>query len=234
MSKKELQHELADLGEDAPEKWTKLELRSRITELREESDLPEMGKQSKTPLQLEVQALNKASRKKEGLKQYAENVLKLPLSGHETTPQIQAKAMRHLYKTVPAVAGDYVGFGKHASLQYVDLLDYPAYTNWLLKTFEEEPEADPRLKRVAAWLLENKDKPRRSTSASEAAGSNYRRETQKNNLNTQGYEKETSPGVSPDMVQNLMQTIEALKSEVAELKGERPRKTRESTEDKSL
>ena len=37
-----------------------------------------------------------------------------------------------------------------------------------------------------------------------------------------------------EMVQALMQTIEDLKGEVAELKGERPRKARDSNEDKDL
>ena len=234
MTKKELQNELYNLGESAPEKWSKMELKARISELREESGLPDVGAKAKTPLQLQLQELNKMSRKKETLRQYVEKELQVTLTGHETTPQIQTKAIRHLYKSVPASAGDYVGFGQHADLQYVDMLDYPKYTNWLLKTNEEESEADPRLRRLASWLAANKDKPRREAESSAAAGSDYRREHVKEMDAPRGYRKVTDDSVPKEMVQALMQTIEDLKGEVAELKGERPRKTRDSTEDKDL
>jgi hypothetical protein len=155
--------------------------------------------------------------------------MKMTLSGHESAHQIQGKAIRHLYKMVPAAAGDYVGFGKHADLQYVDMLDYPQYTDWLLKTHEENPEADHRLHRLAGWLLANKDKPRPGTSSSAAAGYNSQRDSKKAKDGEGGH-----PAVPKEMIQGLLETIEALKSEVAELKGERPRKARDQTEDKDL
>ena len=229
MSKTELQQELAALGETAPSKWTKMELRSRINELRLESGLQEMGAQTKTPLQQKLQELNKASRKKETLIQHVETEMKLGLSGHESAHQIQGKAIRYLYKTVPAAAGDYVGFGKHADLQYMDMLDYPRYTDWLLKTHEEDPEADHRLHRLAGWVLANKDKPRSAAASSAAAGSSSLR----NNKKEKEGEDPTS-AVPKEMIQGLLETIEALKSEVSELKGERPRKARDQTEDKDL
>jgi hypothetical protein len=56
-------------------------------------------------------------------------------------------------------------------------------------------------------------------------------------MKNRGYqetEEGTTTSVPNEVLQGLVQTIESLKSEVAELKGERPRKTRESPEDKDL
>ena len=106
MTKKELQSELYNLGENAPEKWSKMELKSRISELRAEAGLPDMGNREKTPLQLKLQELNKMSRKKETLRQFVEQELKVSLTGQETTPHIQGKAIRYLYKPIPAAPGD--------------------------------------------------------------------------------------------------------------------------------
>ena len=65
--------------------------------------------------------LNKASRKKDLLKAFCEERLKLSLSGSETIPVLQKKAARQIYEVSVASAMDPVGFGKWSTLTYGQL-----------------------------------------------------------------------------------------------------------------
>ncbi|CAE7947875.1 RE1 [Symbiodinium sp. KB8] len=155
MTKAALQDELATLGERAPTRWTKLELKARIQELR--GDQEEVETTTGSILQDRTRALRKAAKKKSDLVKFCQD-LGLMLNGNETMMVMECRALKKLQEECPGSPQDYVGFGKHSQLQYIDILrDYEGYATWVKQMFKDDPEGtstDPRLRRLAKWLME--------------------------------------------------------------------------------
>ncbi|CAE7627786.1 unnamed protein product [Symbiodinium sp. CCMP2456] len=161
MSKTHLRAAISTFGEIPAESWNVAELRHRLRELMDEQEtqwaLPPGSKRA-TPLQQQIKQLNKNNKKKADLVEYMEKVLNLPVSANETMAQMEKRAMDHLYNTVQSTSLDVVGFGRHASLTYADLVrDYPQYVAWVKQTHRETDETNIRLKRLATWLLRATD-----------------------------------------------------------------------------
>ena len=82
-------------GETAPESWGLAELRVRLRELLSE-EMPEneassAPKGNKTPLEQAITQVNKASRKKDTLKELASKEYGIALTGNETIAQLQTR-----------------------------------------------------------------------------------------------------------------------------------------------
>ncbi|OLP84749.1 Copia protein [Symbiodinium microadriaticum] len=160
MSKAHLRAAISTFGEIPAESWNMAELRHRLRELMDEQDIEWANPHAKreTPLQQQITQLNKNKKKKADLIAYLEKVLQLPVSASETMSQMENRAMNHLYSTVQSTSQDIVGFGRHASLIYAELLrDFPQYAEWVKQTHRESTETNIRLKRLATWLLRATD-----------------------------------------------------------------------------
>lgn len=106
-----------------------------------------------------ITELNKNSKKKELLKTFCEERLKITLSGSETIPVLQKKATRKIHEVSVASAMDPVGFGKWSTLTYGQLRrEQPAYATWVQETLLEGGEScDYRLSRLGNWLMNQPD-----------------------------------------------------------------------------
>ena len=158
MTKAQLQDAIRARGEEPPREWNNVELRDRLAELMEQHG-EAVGHTSKTDLRQWMADLNKASRKKDQLKEFCEERLKISLSGNETIPVLQKKATRKIYEVSVASSMDPVGFGKWSTLSYGQLLrEQPAYATWVQETLLEGGETcDYRLSRLGHWLMNQTD-----------------------------------------------------------------------------
>ncbi|CAE7868774.1 unnamed protein product [Symbiodinium necroappetens] len=156
MKKAQLQELLSQMGEDPPNRWTKVELRQRIVELDPELAQHQRGQDRDTELRGLIRKINQASKKKQTMVALCEGELQLALTGNETLAQLERRAVEQAHRLARAHAQDYVGFGKHSGLQYEDINHYqPSYRAWVLQTAQENPGADYRLVRLANWLRNN-------------------------------------------------------------------------------
>ncbi|CAE7246479.1 unnamed protein product [Symbiodinium necroappetens] len=161
----------------------------------------------------------------------------------QSSESADVKALDYLYANVESCGRDVVGFGRHASLTYAELVQqYPRYAEWVTTTHKETEETNPRLKRLAGWLM-------RATDVSEPV----RRPTttqdpQRLKLKIKGGyltepEVETPPattaassGASPypagqmELMATMMETMKSMQEELKEIRqmgpqnDERPRK----------
>jgi hypothetical protein len=153
--KEELVSILQSHGEVAPKKWTVSEVTTRVLEVHGSLS----RRKDRTPLQVATVELNKHRTPKLTLQTYLQQNLGLTISGHETIPILIAKAYNHFYSHVEVHAQDPVGFGKHCSLTYEELLGTdPQYIQWAIRTVEEDPgTTDVRLKRLVRWMSQQNE-----------------------------------------------------------------------------
>lgn len=140
---------LEDLGETAPQHWTRLQLEGRIWELEQEA-IPA----AITERKLQMAALQKATKNKGTLVKFMTENLHISVTGSETMKILQAKAYTRK-TTSPATAMDFLEFGKHSDQTYGTMLEKNQnYTQWRIKTMMEnntENESNWRLIRFAKW-----------------------------------------------------------------------------------
>ena len=240
MTKAALQDELlATHGEKAPSKWTKLELKARINELRgDEEVLPTSG----STLQDRTRDLRKAAKKKSELIEFCRNI-PVDLNGNETMAVMESRALRRLQETCAAGPLDYVGFGKYSHLQYINILtSYEEYRRWTKQMYKEDPEGnstDPRLRRLARWLLDNEDKtgyPNKKEPGQVKKGTlgkvspNPAHEPGQSSTSSAPMGTPTDPRLETMLqeqnkrMDQMANVIELLRSELTASRGERPRK----------
>ena len=239
MNKAQLIAAIVSYGETPPSRWGKIELQARLQELRQENGLGEAtsGTQSKTPLQIAVAEVSRASRNnKAALQRYVEKELQLVVTGTETMAQLEDRAVRHLYQVTETTAQDLVGFGPHASLTYAQLLsEFPQYAEWVEMTSQQQEEAarNPRLHRLARWLAKAKSRapiqspvlklkakgdiptnavPEKPAAASPEAAFQTRASS-------------SSSSIPMYILQNFMTAVQDLQKEVKELRGGRLQKS---------
>ena len=149
---------LKGYGETPPEQWTKVELCARLQELAAAGEVePPKTSKNKTPLEEAVAALNKAAGKKSVLQAHVES-LGIKMTGNETIPILQQKAMAHLVGTVEPVGTDKVGFGKYANQSYMHVKIYDEqYCRWVVTT-AKEGGCSMYLSRFANWLTNYSEK----------------------------------------------------------------------------
>ncbi|OLP95919.1 hypothetical protein AK812_SmicGene21911 [Symbiodinium microadriaticum] len=243
MSKVQLRAAISTFGEIPAESWNMAELRHRLRELMDEQDIEWANPSAKrtTPLQQQITQLNKNKKKKADLVEYLEKVLNLPVSPNETMAQMENRAMNHLYSTVQSTSQDVVGFGRHASLTYAELLrDFPQYAEWVKQTHRETTETNVRLKRLATWLLRATDvsNPVRAETRSPdrmmlKVKGGYLQEPEPETSQTGGAisSRQTPfPSEQMEMMHGMLETMKQMQNELKEMKEqsagseERPRK----------
>ena len=246
MNKSDLQASLRAHGEEPPESWTVIELRSRLAELDPSKTEPAPRGGRKTELQVWVGKINKARAKKAHLIELCTQELSLVLTGNETVSTLERLALQRASIVAEPMAADLVGFGKHAALEYQEINRYqPSYREWVLKTDSEERECDWRLRRLARWLRANpvdkdqaENKPAGKSPSRKKGGSSVAASSE---ISAGGTASSTTSSASAapvvvdkDMIailQNLTGTIQNLQEKVAEMEEsrerERPRKKTE-------
>ena len=94
--------QLQQLGENPPRSWTIAELRSRITELREERGLGPVSSRNHTPLRTLMIEMNKASKRKGDLINYVEQNLGRPChEQHDHQPDSTCGSQEDLHVHQP-------------------------------------------------------------------------------------------------------------------------------------
>lgn len=245
MRKEDYIKAIKSFGEDPPAKWTITELQIRLRELQEKTGVP-TGKKSKekTNLQQWMIRLNEAKRKKSALIEFAEEDLGMTLTGSETIVQITQKCADKIYLVSTPSGQDPMGFGCHASLSYLEVVqEHPSYCTWAKKISGEE-ETSPRLGRFVGWLeaYENQDKQPMDTFQSvppsrKKAGYPKEEAITPTPTPAQASEPGVSAGQFHAVCQEMKFAMTTLMEEVKQLKeerdGERPRKKSEKPEGSS-
>ena len=227
-------------GEHAYAKWTKAEVATRIRELQEAQGIDPFAKgRQRTPLREQVAQLNRHKKNKAMLVAYVTDELGLMLNGNETMEQIEHRAIKEIYKTAQPAAQVPVGFGRHASLSYAELRrEQPGYVTWVKKTAAETNEVDPRLRRLANWLVEQETEAK-TTEVLKLTGSHLREPTPEPDIATQassssrttktkdGYPEEQGQAqLQTQLLQQLVATVKDLQDEMQEMKTKEPEKYR--------
>ena len=248
LTKEQMRAELLDLGETAPSSWNKTELKCRLMELKEANG-NSVGKGKhldKTPLQQAITKLNRVSKVKANLVKYAQEELMMEVTPNMTVSQIQRAAMNHMYEHVAVNEKDQVGFGRHSELTYQMLYhEYPQYCSWVRTTAREEKECSPQLKRLAMWLEQQVacpagmnvtvptmampvlKEPGIETSTSERMGRPPPQISDRQGAHGKPMTRTRTSAASStqdEAVLQLVEVVKDLKSELEQLRGERPRK----------
>ncbi|CAE7272397.1 RE1, partial [Symbiodinium sp. CCMP2456] len=234
-TKADLQAELALLGETAPAGWTKLELEQRLRELRELGVTDHENVRANTSMEKMLKDLRRASRLKSTLAKYCTETLQLELTGNEVMAKLIDKATKEIYRVCPAEGHDLVSFGKHADECYIALAtEYPEYATWVKTTYKEngEEHVEPRLARLAKWLVDQDQKPMPKSKAMLRGEQGYMKMRGPMTSTTQGGRPSGSrastdqmPARAMKMMGEMAEALESMRQELAEVKGQRPRKT---------
>ncbi|CAE7279373.1 RE1, partial [Symbiodinium sp. CCMP2456] len=234
-TKADLQAELALLGETAPAGWTKLELEQRLRELRELGVTDHENVRANTSMEKMMKDLRRASRLKSTLAKYCTETLQLELTGNEVMAKLIDKATKEIYRVCPAEGHDLVSFGKHADECYITLAtEYPEYATWVKTTYKEngEEHVEPRLARLAKWLVDQDQKPLPKSKAMLRREQGYMKMRGPMTSTTQGGRTSGSrastdpmPAQAMKMMGEMAEALESMRQELAEVKGQRPRKT---------
>ncbi|CAE7456417.1 unnamed protein product [Symbiodinium microadriaticum] len=245
-TKDDLRTELAMLGETAPMGWTKVELEQRLRELREQGLADSEGVAAKATTNMEkmLKDLRKASKLKSNLIKYCTDELHLQLSGNEVMATLIDKATKEIRRVCPAESQDYVGFGKHADERYHTLaMNYPDYATWVKTTFREngEEHVDPRLARLAKWLIDQELKPAPKVMTPVRRDRGYMKMQVKDGRGTSPKgdsgsrsSMEPTPAQTMKMMSQMAEALEHVRQELAEVKGQRPRKTAGKSDEGNL
>ena len=160
-------------------------------------------------------------------------------TGKETIAQLQRLGMTRLYLTTVPDGSDPVGFGKGANLRYDEIQMDKQYCQWVRTQYKEhleDPQGTsccPQLVRLAMWL--EQEATGRKCSPEPEAGVKVKisepelKATPKVKME-KGYAS-GSGSPSPHSIEvgilgEVMATLKELKTEVQELKDERPRRQR--------
>ena len=243
LKKHELQQLMRDHGEDPPDRWTKVELRQRLVELEPELGVKGRSGDRDTELRGMIRHINQARSKKINLIQLCEAELQLVLSGNETVAQLERRAVEQAHRLSAVDGRDYVGFGKHAGLQYQDINRYhESYRTWVLQTDAESPGADYRLRRLARWLRENPIQPdndgeisqvlKAKAKATPRRANGYQKKTMDLPMSVVEHPPPTSSSAAPSagmeqmaqVITQLASAVQSLQHDLNDMKEERPRK----------
>ncbi|CAE7470144.1 RE1 [Symbiodinium sp. CCMP2592] len=243
-TKEDLRMELMNHGEVPPQSWTMVELNQRLRELREQGLLENEEASPNSTMEKMLKDLRRASKLKANLTKYCTEVLKLELTGNEVMAKMIDKATKEIRRVCPAEANDLAGFGKHANERYVAIAtQYQDYATWVKTTFQEsgEDHVDPRLARLAKWLLEMDRKPTPKPPPVTRKEQGYMKmqipSTSSHVSGRAGSSRASTDPTSAQavkMMQEMAEAMESMRQELAEVKGQRPRKTAGKTEEGQL
>ena len=245
---------LSSHGEEAPKRWTKIELLQMVEEVTG-VDYTRTTAQEKSEYRMYMSALNQAATRKNTLQAYCRKTLDMEVNPNLTIAQLQKEAVSVIYGKATPDPSDLVGFGRHSQLTYATLkAEHEQYCAWAIQT-AREGQWNPRLRRLAGWLANDAVlvkraqeeflsmsklvekaavgypvEPTTPRGASSSTPPTTRSQTKKSPVKNPEESEEETVQVGTEVLANLVQTIEMLKCEVATLKGERPRK-KQSSED---
>lgn len=226
-TKKDFIARLKELGEEAPEKWTVMELKIRIAEIEEERGISKKDR-NKTELQLWTRKLSMASRKKAELQAFCKSELGMSLTFNETIPQLQKGAMERIYQNAEAHETDPVGFGAHSSTTYQEVAEMKGdYAQWVMTT-AREGQCCSRLMRLASWLEKNKSAMKENTTKGGPYPKSVEKETMKSTKPPS--EAASSTGSTAALMGAMGQIMEQMKNmqaEMEELRGRHHKKPKE-------
>ncbi|CAE7937941.1 unnamed protein product, partial [Symbiodinium necroappetens] len=188
----------------------------------------------KTALQNKIAQINAASRLKSKLTQLLQEEMMQEITPNMTIEQMKVKAVQFAYEHTAVSGGDYVGFGRHASMTYRTIKEeYPQYVAWVRATAKEEKETCVQLRRLAMWLEQEAAQPIEEKSTKWTLVEPPEEKPQAKAKSQSGYHGRSSASsatssVSESVLRDLVTTLHDLKEEVAQLKSgqteERPRK----------
>lgn len=248
MTKEDIITELARFGELPPKTWSKMEMLTRMEELRVQAGMSANPKgKRRTPLRQMVVRLNEAARKKADLAQFVTKELGVTVTPNDTIKNMQQKGLAAIYDYVEASPEDAVGFGEHSALSYHEvMIRFPKYIEWVQDTYKEG-QCCSRLARLARWSLALKEKdtnmaPSKEISRQELIQMGYIRESKngKGGASVTSAASETSTVKSnstEEVMLALAQSVKELTEEVKTLKEEQkntPRKKAHSSSDGSF
>ena len=227
MKKAQLIEALLEFGERPPARWTLLELRQRLAELR-----PEEGNNKKSERTIidedNAQTLKDwvkvVKQRKAWLIELCQGRMGMRLSGHETIPVLEKRAMTWIIENTEAEPDDFVGFGKYSAVTYETAAMDSGYRTWVMKTAAEEAGADPRLKRLARWMATQPAAPKPKTVETKPKGKSKGYPTGASASNEPPEPQNTA---SSQAIHDLTQLVRQLQADVSSLKEEkqeRPRK----------
>ena len=101
MTKPQLIEALQAYGEHPAKTWTKVEIRARLLELQGRDVEPSQRELNSSTLELMTRELRKAAKQKSALVAYCTNELEMVLTGNETKPQLEMKAMKLILQKAP-------------------------------------------------------------------------------------------------------------------------------------
>ena len=145
-TKSDLMKKLAGYGEQVPSTWTVLQLRSRLTELKD-------AEKEVQTLEGEMAQLKKASAKKVTLVAFlTDRDIQIP--EHATISRLFNLGEEKITLRYLPNSTDLVGFGKYGNMTYRQLKEaHPAYCRWVIDTAQEADS--PHMVRLAGWLDSN-------------------------------------------------------------------------------
>ena len=226
LNKAQLREELVSLGENPPASWSKLELRARLQEIRLEEGIETVHGKPRSRLEVMMKDLNVASKKKELLVKFVQEKLDMTVGSNDSITTLQSKGVKKIYELVAPAPTDPLGFGKHADLTYSEvMLNIPDYCTWIKDTAKQNPVgSDYRLRRFAGWLEENQ-------AAGTGSSWTMTRTPQARTKEAPSLPRASTPSRASASREDqrkmevMMETIQSLKKEIAEMKGEPVRKT---------
>ena len=143
MNKAEIIEALKELGETPPQKWSKVELKSRLMELEEDLEIKRTASTTETTtLQKWVAKLNMVNKRRSTLREFITEELKGNAPDSCTKDQLGKIAMDCIYDKAEACGSDPVNFGAHAAKSYLELKESEGgYCQWVKATAPESNSA---------------------------------------------------------------------------------------------
>lgn len=236
LKKDELRQQLRNLGEEPPTRWTKIQLRHRLEELTGQDMSVTTKSRNKTisPMAALVKELNKHKEKrKTEFIAWCERELAMTNLDTWTKARIEMEAMKKIMILAEPDGTDPVSFGRNGALTYAEVARIdPSYCRWVLHTANTNAaEADPRLLRMARWLREQEQ--REMVPEAPPVQSKYPLQEPKTLTMTATTTTSTASSSGYQQQMNLLvDTVAALRDEVAALKSEKARKTSIKDEEK--
>ena len=134
-TKEELKATLRALGEEAHPRWTSLEIRSRIQELK--------------PVKMSTASITADSKKSEMVQECEKRGL--PVSQSDTKGTLLRKIRSH-EEINEGVETSVMGFGRYSDITFLEVYQRdPSYCTWAVET-KDEGAANDQLIKFAVWV----------------------------------------------------------------------------------
>lgn len=218
-TKENLFAKLAELGETMPKSSSVMQIKARISELKE------LNKGQNGPtLKEKLVELNRVARKKPTILEFAE-AHQVSTCPSDTIAKIYARVEAKLTQETPGHSQDLVGFGKYPDKTYIQVFtENPDYVQWIIQTAEENGDSSHwRLRRLATWCARQQTVTKIYATATKSSLQPRASLAQDRGRSSHHLPEDFSDGsfqavsASDQEVLRLQQELEQIKSEKAEL-----------------